>query len=330
MADSNYVAGADLFADWRQQVLGGPPPKTWPIGEPFSHVDLGPGRIVLLGGPPATGKTALVMQWIFGALTHNPDLRIAVANVEMSPARLLDRQLARLSGISLNRILRRQIEPKDHLRLSAGFAQIGGLVDRIAFVQGPYDLERVAAVADDFGADLLVLDYLQRIELPGRHNGLREKMNALMSALRQLASADVGILAAAALTRSRDSAGRSSYDGKHLGIASFRESSELEYGCDDAFLLYPIGDGEETEQEGSTQPAMLVHLKSRDGEPKTISLKFHRRIQRFTLLEANETPVPSVAASVNEVWQGNPSHEQPNEACQQNPSSEQPDEQHAN
>ena len=72
---------------------------------------------------------------------------------------------------------------------------------------------------------------------------MREKINALMSIVRQLADAGIGLLAAAALTRSRDSKGRSSYDGRHLSLASFRESSELEYGCDDAFLLYPTEDG---------------------------------------------------------------------------------------
>ena len=47
---------------------------------------------------------------------------------------------------------------------------------------------------------------------------MREKINASMSIMRQLADAGIGILAAAALTRSRDGKGRSSYDGKHLSL----------------------------------------------------------------------------------------------------------------
>ncbi len=313
MASSKFVAGPELFVGWQQQILEGSPPKTWLLGPLFEHVVVAPGRIVLLGGPPGAGKTALLLQWVFTALVLNPLLKILVANVEMSPSRLLDRQLSRLSGVPLNAIIRRE-HKAHHEKLQTGFAMIQGVMDRIAFVQGPFDLEGLAGAADEFQADLLVLDYLQRFELAGRHNGLREKINAMMSSLRQFASAGVGILAAAALTRSRDSAGRSSYDGKHLGMASFRESSELEYGCDDAFLLFPVGNVDPDEHDDdSIQLTMLAHVKSRDGEPKSIPLRFHRRIQRFTSYDAIETTVPSVAASVNQVWKGTPTSEKPGE-----------------
>jgi replicative DNA helicase len=313
MSSSAFVAGSQLFESWREQILRGSPPRSWPLGPPFGHVEIGPGRIVLLGGPPGAGKTALIMQWVFNALQLNADLKIAVANVEMAPARLLDRQLARLSEVPLHAILRREYRPHHLAKLGGGFDSMSGLMDRIAFVEGPYDLARIADVADEFEADLLVLDYLQRFELSGKHNGLREKMNAMMSMLRQFASADVGILAAAALTRSRDSAGRSSYDGKHLGMASFRESSELEYGCDDAFLLFPLKGGEDDDHDDAIQDTMLAHVKSRDGEPKSICLKFHRRIQQFRSFDAFATPAPSVAASVNQVWKTNFTGERPDE-----------------
>jgi replicative DNA helicase len=305
-----YKPGSELFDPWRTQVLNGPPPKTWPIGAPFGRVTIGPGIILLLGGPPGAGKTALIMMWVLMTLLLNPELKVAVANVEMSAMRLLDRQLARLSGVPLNRILRRQYEPMDATRLGKGFEQIRAVVDRIAFVQGPFDLARVADVADAFEADLLVLDYLQRFDVAGRHNGLREKTNAQMSLLRQFASSGVGIIAAAALTRSKDSAGRSSYAGRHLGLASFRESSELEYGCDEAFLLFGLDDEEEAEDDGSIQKMMLAHVKSRDGELTSTALKFHRRIQEFTALDDGPS-VLSIAASVNQVWQTSPAKEAP-------------------
>ena len=63
-----------------------------------------------------------------------------------------------------------------------------------------------------------------------------------MGSLRQFADAGVAIIVVAALARSKDAKGRSSYnDG--LSLASFRETSELEYGADDAFVLAP-DDGE--------------------------------------------------------------------------------------
>jgi replicative DNA helicase len=278
MADP-LVSGADLFGTWHKAIFDDTPPPTWRVGTAFDHVEIGPGRIILVGGAPGAGKTALIMQWVFDSLFLDPALRVVVANVEMSPSRLLDRQLSRLSGVPLTAIRRRQVVPDDFEKISKGMMRIEQVVPRLGFVGAPYHLDRIADAADDHAADLIVLDYVQRIDPPGRFNGMREKINALMSIMRQLADAGIGILAAAALTRSRDGKGRSSYDGKHLSLASFRESSELEYGTDDAFLLFPTDD--DADPAEPVRLMTLNHAKSRDGETKDAVLKFHRRFQSF-------------------------------------------------
>jgi replicative DNA helicase len=59
-----------------------------------------------------------------------------------------------------------------------------------------------------------------------------------------------------------------------LNLASFRESSELEFGADDAFILVRDPDDEEA--------VILKHLKARHTEAKDIVLTFDRMRQRFT------------------------------------------------
>jgi replicative DNA helicase len=279
MAESPLVSGPDLFNTWSKSIFDTTPLPTWKIGAAFDHVEIAPGRVVLLGGAPSAGKTALIMQWVFDGLFLNPALRVVVANVEMSPSRLLDRQLARLSDVPLTTIRRRQIVSDDHDKIRKALVRISQVVPRLGFVKAPYHLDRIGDAATDHNANLIVLDYAQRIEPPDKFNAMRDRINSLMSIVRQLADAGVGILAAAALTRSRDGKGRSSYEGKHLSLASFRESSELEYGADDAFLIFP------TEPDADpNEPVRLVtlkHEKSRDGETKDVVLTFHRRFQRF-------------------------------------------------
>ena len=100
-----------------------------------------------------------------------------------------------------------------------------------------------------------------------------------MDYLRQFADAGVAIIVVAALARSKDAKGRSSYtDG--LSLASFRETSELEYGADDAFILAPADD-DKSDGEASSR-VVLKHLKSRHGETRDIALNFDRKHQRFT------------------------------------------------
>jgi len=82
----------------------------------------------------------------------------------------------------------------------------------------------------------------------------------------------------AAVGRTKDAKGRTSYSGDGLNLASFRESSELEFGADDAFILVPAEDGGEC----GTVTVTLRHLKARHTEPKDLLLEFDRRTQRFT------------------------------------------------
>ena len=96
---------------------------------------------------------------MFDALSLNPTLRVVIANVEMSPSRLLDRQLARLSGVPLTTIRRRQVVPDDVEKIRKAMARISQVVARLAFVKAPYTLDRIADAADDHGAELIVLDY---------------------------------------------------------------------------------------------------------------------------------------------------------------------------
>ena len=67
MADSPLITGVEAFGSWRTSSQG-PPLKTWSVGDEFAHIEIGPGRVLLIGGAPGSGKTALLLQWAFNAL----------------------------------------------------------------------------------------------------------------------------------------------------------------------------------------------------------------------------------------------------------------------
>jgi replicative DNA helicase len=272
---ANYITAADSFDQWRDDLLTGTPPTLFPVADSgaLARIEIGPGLVTLFGGPPGGGKTAFTMQSVVDALRLTPTLRVVVCNVEMSPSVLLDRQLARLSGIDAETIRRRQLDASHADRLDQGLATLEGIADRLCFVRSPFSLENVAAVADTFRADVLVLDYLQRIRPPGEHGDRRGSVDASMDYLRQFADAGVAVITVAAVARQKDSKGTSSYSADALNLASFRESSELEFGADDAFILAP--DAKNAER------VTLKHLKARHTEPRDIVLRFDRAHQSF-------------------------------------------------
>ena len=275
MSEPHYQTGADALAAWRDEVLSGTSPKLYPVGAgELTRLEIGPGVVWLLGGAPGAGKTALAMQLLLDALRLTPDLRAVVCNVEMPPGELLNRQLARLSGVDLSTIRHRCLTAEHAGRIDQALETLEPLADRLCFVRPPFDLANVAATADAFGAGLMLLDYIQRIAPPGEHGDKRGSVNATMDYIRQFADAGTAVIVLSAIGRTKDSKGRSSYAGDGLNLASFRESSELEYGADEAFLLTP----DDEDGDGVT----LRHLKSRHGEPKDIALRFEGKLMRFT------------------------------------------------
>jgi replicative DNA helicase len=294
-----YHCAADVLTNWRADVLSGKPPELFPVGTgEFSRIEIGPGTVTLLGGAPGSGKTGLVMQWVFDALRMTPDLRVLVANVEMGPAALLDRQLARLSGINLSLIRHRRLGEEHADRIDQAMNTLEPLTERLVFLRPPFDLENVAASADAFDARLLLLDYIQRIRPPGEHGDKRGAVNATMDHLRQFADAGIAVIVVSAIGRTKDSKGRSSYAGEGLSLASFRESSELEFGSDAAFILTPDDDDQ-------GEAVTLRQLKSRHGECRDLALTFDRKRQRFKPIGEDQGTQPGkskITSALAALW----------------------------
>ena len=297
MSEARFQCAADVLTSWREGVLRGTAPTLYPIGRgELQRVEIGPGLVLLLGGAPGSGKTALTMQAVIDALRLTPTLRALVCNVEMPPTVLLDRQLARLSGIDLSIIRHRRLTSQHADRIDQALATLEPLADRFAFVRPPFTLENVALTADSFEAGLLLFDYIQRIPPPGDHADKRGSVNATMDYLRRFADAGTAVIVVSAIGRTKDGKGRSSYAGDGLSLASFRESSELEYGCDDAFLVLPGDD--------PGGPVFLRHLKSRHGEVRDLELTFDAKVQRFAPL-GDSTPNPDhhkLQSALRDLW----------------------------
>ncbi len=284
MSKARFTIASDAMDNWRDDVLTGKPPTFYPIAEsgPLSRIEVGPKLITLIGGAPGSGKTAFVMQSVVDALRLNPTLQAVVCNIEMPPEVLLDRQLSRLSGVPLNAIRYRHLGQSHSERIDAGLSTMDRFADRLCFVRPPFDLANVAATADSFGSAagtdglLLVLDYVQRIAPPGTVADKRGAIDLTMNYIRQFADAGAAVIVVSSVGRQKTRGGGSTYDGDKLNLASFKESGELEFGADDAYILAPTG------ERGLLR---MSHLKARHRQPEDIELQFRGTTQRFDAIE---------------------------------------------
>jgi len=298
MNNANYQTAANMFDGWREDLLTGKPPTLYPVGSgELARIEVGPNLVTLIGGAPGAGKTAFTMQCAVDALRLTESLRVLVCNIEMPPAVLLDRQLARLSGIDAATIRYRKLDGSHADRVDQALNTLERVAERLCFVRPPFDLANVAAAADAFNASLLVLDYIQRIPPPGAYGDRRGSVDATMNYLRQFADAGVAVVVVAAVARTKDNHGRSSYAGDSLSLASFRESSELEFGADDAFILSP--------DKKAVELVQLRHLKARHTEPHDLTLHFDRKRQQFTPTDtATSKPKPDgkLQSALGSLW----------------------------
>jgi replicative DNA helicase len=115
----------------------------------------------------------------------------------------------------------------------------------------------------------MILDYVQRFTVGTDAKDQRERIETAVTVLRRFCDAGAAVFCAAAVARQKTVHG-SSYRG--LNLASFRGSSELEYGCDSAYLLIPEGDWGEVRFQCE---------KQRYGSVEDICTVFDPRVQSF-------------------------------------------------
>lgn len=231
-----FTTGADLLGSWFADVERGEPPVRFALPDPFTGLDVRPGRMILFGGAPGGGKTAALMQIGIDLLRMNEPAKLLVANVEMVPALLLERVAARLAAVPLTAIMDRTLTTDELDRVRAAAVALEPVAGRLAFLNPPYSLEHVAAAGTAFGANVLVLDYIQRFAVGDAGQDKREQLETGITVFRRFCDAGASVLVAAAVARQKSNNG-STYAG--LNLASFRGSSELEFGCDAAYMLVP-------------------------------------------------------------------------------------------
>ena len=268
MTPPNFTTGAELLGSWFADIERGEPPVRFALAEPFAGLDVRPGRLILFGGAPGGGKTAALLQVGIDLLRMNAAAKLLIANVEMVPALLVERIVSRLSAVPLTAITDRMLSRDELERVRAAVDALAPVAARLAFLNAPHSLEHVAAAGTDFAANVLILDYVQRITVGDAAKDKREQLETAATVLRGFCDAGAAVLVASAVSRQKSASG-STYKG--LNLASFRGSSELEYGTDSAYLLVP-GEG-----EGIT----LQCEKNRYGAVADIATRFDADRQTF-------------------------------------------------
>lgn len=227
---------------------------------------LQPGRMIVVGGRPKMGKTAMAMTIALNAARAGHD--VGVINTEMSVRDMGSRAWATLTGIDPSAALNGSLPESDWERMTAARKQHRDWLRRIRCVYDPaptpqrtHDYVRTLAA---LGCELIIVDYLQRLEMPteNRHAHVGKSCRLLKTASTR---ANVCVLLLSQLNRGLEN--RAPTD-RRPRPSDLRDSGEIEQEADQVIFLYRPS---VYDQDGKDEIILSVN---RHGETGIIVAKF--------------------------------------------------------
>jgi KaiC/GvpD/RAD55 family RecA-like ATPase len=143
------------------------------------------GGMVGLFAPPKSFKSALALQLVMGAMHTDPDLRVVWARGEMTEEDFADRCTAIGSGIiaDCEMVTVEDCEKRTPAAVRAAMRVVEEFYDRITWVPPKLTAADIEAEVVRTGAKVCVVDYLQKVSLPG---GGKDRVNDIDTIVEQV------------------------------------------------------------------------------------------------------------------------------------------------
>jgi len=246
-----------------------------------------PGKLYVVAGRPAMGKTAYVLNLLMNAakLSKRP---VAIFTLEMDDQETISRLLSTESGVDSKKITDGELDSAEWARIN----KATGALERVKFFIDDtsglkmFELRAKARrlVAKE-GVAMIAIDYLQLMSGDGKNHNREQQISEISRGLKTLAmELKIPVIALSQLSRSVESRG----GDKRPQLQDLRESGSIEQDADTVSFLYrPEYYGIERKSDGSSTKGLVevIHKKHRAGEPGTDQLYFRPNASLFTEFE---------------------------------------------
>ena len=248
------------------------------------------GDVLVLGGYPSDGKTALMVQWAWHMAQFYP---VGIFSFETGSQKLMDRLVTQaVPELRFTDVKHSKMDDAQWRAVTAQSVQISKRQIQIVEAAG-MSAEDVLGVTLSRGFKVIALDYVQLVR-PGtvRKGGTRaeevaeiSKNLALMARRHKLLVIELSQLSRPA----KNNKGKT----PPPTMASLRESGQLEQDADVVALLYRIGEAEDARRE-------LYIAKNKEGRIGRLELSFNGEAQRFSYVSrGGDIPNELLAAQRN-------------------------------
>lgn len=240
-----------------------------------------PGELVVIGGRPGMGKTAITI-----SLALNLSLQAPVVYISMDIpiSKLSNRILSSLTGIEPDYIRDNKLNDEQHELIEKSKAEI---LKRLLYINDTL-FNRISQLSDyirgmatEHNIKIFFIDYLQLLNNP-KHRGYNreQEINDIMREFKSLCKElNITIILASQLSRNVEMRG----GDKQPQLSDLRESGSIEQIADKIIFIYRIEYymlhlGLSDELRGTTD---LILAKNRNGSVGEIKLKHNLHLTQF-------------------------------------------------
>ena len=237
--------------------------------------------LIVIAGRPSMGKTSLAMN-IAENIAKNEDGCVAVFSLEMSSQSLTARMMASMAGISQSNVKSANLTDRQWEKIAQQSAKLKDLdifiddTPNISPVEIRAKSRRLAKqYRDKGGLSLVVIDYIQLMQMPSRSENRVNELSDISRALKGLAKE----VKAPVIVLSQLNRGVEQRPNKRPQMSDLRDSGAIEQDADLIFMLYRDWVYNKNEEWKSVAELNLV--KHRNGPTKRVLLSFRDELTRF-------------------------------------------------
>jgi replicative DNA helicase len=197
----------DQIDEWHSN-----PDKLRGLATGFSDFDkitggLRAGDLIVVAGRPSMGKTTLAINMAEYAAIH-PQIRasVAVFSMEMPSEQLVTRMLSSIGSVPLGSLRSGRISDEDWVRITGATSQLSEakvFIDETPALTPTELRARARRVKREHGLNLVVVDYMQLMQVPGTKENRATEIAEISRGLKALAKElSVPVIALSQLNRS--------------------------------------------------------------------------------------------------------------------------------
>lgn len=221
-----------------------------------------PGQLITVAARTGVGKSVFAIMSAVAAASAGKS--VLFFSLEMGKASIVDRIVACMSGVSMNKLRNGDLDDEEKESLDDAIERLKTMKIKID-TDEKITSDSIRARCDkqaqtEDGLDMVIIDYLQLITPVGRQSNRQEQVAEISRNMKLVAkSLDVPLMVLAQLKRATGS--ESEEEETLPRVDDIRESGSIAQDSDIVILLH-----REPSKDGSTPKTTVILGKNRDGE----------------------------------------------------------------